>query len=100
MNQMQKCKQDQIKKLNHRLYQEHANKHKHVVREPSEEPNIPRSLMFGRLKEEVKKEFLEKQGDPKLKQMESRRERRRRLIALAKKTVNMLREQGAHVQGA
>lgn len=63
---------------------------------PTVKQNVPRSLMFSRLFMEVKKDFAEKMGDATTKHLAPRRERRHRALSLARKTMHMMREKGAH----
>lgn len=63
--------------------------HPYFKPERMEIPNTPRQLMFSRTFQEVKVEYA------KRKVTAPRRERRRRMISLARRTVKMIREQNA-----
>lgn len=88
MEQLAKCKREQAIKAKHRTIQCPPKQYPGVRK--LETQNVPRSLMFSRLFKEVKQEFKDRTFG------ESRRSIRSRMISLARKTMLMMREKGAH----
>jgi hypothetical protein len=92
------AKQKQIIKLNNRLKTCPPKTYPHAPKE-TQQPNVPRSLMVNKLKQETKQMLTEqgdfvKQGERVDKSMAPRQERRRKMLDLARATLRNLRNKG------
>jgi hypothetical protein len=104
MDARQKAKEKQMIKARNRAKCLAGNPPKTYPRatefpEQTQQPNVPRSLMVTKLKQETKMmleekgEFI-KHSEPANKTLPSRQERRKKLITMVRNTLKMLRGKG------
>src|SRR5580698_8717546 len=101
MDARQKAKEKQMIKARNRAKccPPKAYRHAPEIPEPTQSPNIPRSLMVNKLKQETKA-MLQEQGtfvkhnESVAKLLPSRQERRLNLLDLARATLRSLRAKG------